>query len=159
MPYYMAGDYYQGGDYYKGGGLFGTLGKALKKVAGTALSLTPIGKAVQLGGSLVNTSLLGGSRQLVAPGGSSSMQIPEPGITGIAHRFFEGGHPGVGRYTKDGKFTERRAPRMDYGNIRALRRANRRARGFLRAYKSAVSYYVPKAHKGKAFVHFKKKSR
>lgn len=139
MPYYMAGDYYQG-DYYQAGGLFGTLGKVIKKVAGTALSVVPGGSVVRaLAGPLVS-SFAGGSSPArglyLPPGPGTTMSIPEPGVTGIAHRFFEGGHPGYGRYTKDGRFTERRRPRMQVTNTRALKRAGRRVRGFLRIARS-----------------------
>jgi hypothetical protein len=50
-----------------------------------------------------------------------------------------------------------RRRRMNPLNLKALRRANRRAHGFLRAVRGAVRYYTPKAHKGKPYVHFKKR--
>lgn len=153
---YYAGDHnYAGGDSnYGAGGIFGFLGK----VASGLFRATPLGSVV----SSVLTPPSPQSRALIGPsvptfGPGTPMSFPEPGIRGTVHRLAPGGHPGYGRQTKSGGFTERRRPRMDVGNMKALRRANRRAQGFLKAYKRAVSYYVPKAHKGKAYVHFKKR--
>lgn len=118
MPYYMAGDYYQG-DYYQAGGIFGSigkfLGKAAKTVAGTALSLTPAGGiAKALIPSLSGGSVVGTPRPL----------IPVPGLTGIGQRLVPGGASGFmlggGRR------------RMNVTNVKALRRAGRRVRGFLK---------------------------
>jgi len=165
MPYYRAGDYYRG-DYYRGnyaaGGIFGSIGKfiggAVKKVGSALVRATPVGAVIS---SLIPTY----SRPQIAPmagnlpsfGPGTGMSVPEPGITGGVHRLAPGGHPGYGRYKKDGTWTERARPRMDYGNMKALRRADRRAHGFLRAYTKAVRHFVAKAKPGKAYVHFKKK--
>jgi hypothetical protein len=154
MPYYR-GDYYRGDNYYRGDGFFGKLikgaGKLIGKVAGTALAVSPVGTVVRT---------FAPTRPQIAPfGPGTGMSVPEPGITGTVHRIAPGGHPGYGRYKKDGTWTERRAPRMDVGNMKALRRANRRAHGFLRVYKRAVSYFVAKSPKGKAYVHFKKRAK
>lgn len=143
MPYYRAGDYYRG-DYYRGnyaaGGILGSIGKfiggVVKTVGGNLLRATPVGMAI----SAVAPKLLAPSRPQIAPmsanlpsfGPGTVMSVPEPGITGAVHRIAPGGHPGYGRYTKDGRFTERRAPRMNPLNPRALRRAGRRVKGFLR---------------------------
>jgi len=42
--------------------------------------------------------------------------------------------------------------RMNVCNPRALRRAARRAHGFLRISRKLVAYYTPKKHKGKAYI-------
>ncbi len=166
MPYYAAGDYYQGdyyqGDNYAAGGLFGSILKGIGGAAKGFLTGGPLGavrgaiSGVRGGPSIAPTVGMALIPSFGGPG-QGQVLVPEPGITGAAHRFFKGGKTGYGRYTKDGRFTERRRPRMDVGNMKALRRANRRAHGFLRAYRSAVSYYVAKAPKGKAYVHFKKR--
>lgn len=124
MPYYQAGDYYQAGGYYRGdnyaaGGFLGGIGKALGKVvrgvAGTALSLSPIGGvAKSLIPGLTSGSLANTPRPLV----------PVPGLAGFAERIVPGGASG---YMLGGG---RR--RMNVTNVKALRRAGRRVRGFLK---------------------------
>lgn len=153
MPYYAAGDYYRGDGNYAQGDFLG-IGGALKKVARAAVGLLP-GPAGVIGRAIVGknpNAMAGGGMKL---GGIP--QVPEPGVAGAAHRFFAGGHTGYGYYNKKGEFIEGKRPRMNVGNIKALRRANRRAHGFLKAYRSAVSYFVAKHPKGKPYVHFKKK--
>jgi hypothetical protein len=59
------------------------------------------------------------------------------------------------RLNADG--TERKRPTLNPFNPRALRRAARRAQRFLHMSRRLVRYYQPKAHKGKAYVHFKKR--
>lgn len=134
MPYYNAGDYYQG-DYYQAGGLFGSIGKFIGGVAKTALNLSPVGRVVSTVGSVLRPNVLPPMRSMaLVPsfGPGSGMSVPEPGITGTVHRIAPGGHPGYGRFKKDGTWTERRRPRMQVTNTRALKRAGRRVRGFLR---------------------------
>lgn len=179
MPYYRAGDYYRG-DYYRGnyaaGGIFGSIGKFLGgaakvvgKVAGAALSATPAGKVIGTAVQLlkpktqlspysipsIHAPLIdysGGGMDVNVPGDFNGGAIPtfgrRPGDTGR-----------VGHFKKDGTWTNRARPRMNPGNMKALRRANRRARSFLNAARSAVRYFTPKAPRGKAYVSFKKKSR
>jgi hypothetical protein len=130
MPYYNAGDYYQG-DYYQAGGLFGTIGKLAK----AALNITPLGRVASTVGSIIRPNVLPPMRSMaLVPsfGPGTGMSVPEPGITGTVHRIAPGGHPGYGRFTKKGEWTERRRPRMQVTNTRALKRAGRRVRGFLR---------------------------
>lgn len=134
-----AGDYYQG-DNYAAGGLLGSLGKLAGGLAKKLLPAVPfVGPVASTALSLVGPSSRNSpttGRSLVASGPGTLMSLPEPGVTGIAHRFFEGGKTGYGRYTKDGRFTDRRRPRMQYTNTRALKRAGRRVRGFLRIARS-----------------------
>jgi hypothetical protein len=106
--------------------------------------------------------------------------VPTPGIGGAISRFLPGGDTGyevnlgggtvrpgrrpgdtgrIGHFKKDGTWTNRARPRMNAGNMKALRRANRRARSFLHAARSAVRYFTPRAPKGKAYVSFRKKSK
>lgn len=162
MPYYSAGDYYQGGDNYRRAGDFLGIGKALSKlqplkilggIARKAVGSLPI--VGGLASALVPGISNNGQRPLIlAPGGA-----PEPGITGVVHRALPGGSSGFGYYNKKGEFIEGRRPRMDVGNIKALKRANRRAHGFLRSVRGVVRYFTPKSPKGKAYVSFKKKRR
>lgn len=142
MGYYGRGDYYRG-DHYAAGGLGSFLGKAFKGVLGGVggfLTGGPVGavKGAATGLGLIRTGQtlpqIGPTSQSLIPtfGPGTVMSVPEPGITGTAHRLFAGGKPGFGRLKKDGSFTDRRAPRMNVTNVRALRRAGRRVRGFLK---------------------------
>lgn len=130
MGYYR-GSYYRG-SYYRGG-IFSSIGKFVKGAAGVVSKLgipgisTVAGVVAGIGGR----PAIAPSMSLVAPPGGP-MGFPEPGITGTVHRIAPGGHPGYGRMTKDGRFTERRRPRMQVTNTRALKRAGRRIKGFLR---------------------------
>jgi len=176
MPYYRAGDYYRG-DYYRGnyaaGGILGSIGKAIGGVVKRVVRATPLGQAI----SIVAPKLLAGSsRSQIAP--MVIPVVPTPGVGGAISRLLpggdtgyevsiDGGRPGrrpgdtgrIGHYKKNGEWTNRARPRMNAGNMKALRRANRRARSFLHAARSAVRYFTPRAPKGKAYVSFKKKSR
>lgn len=137
MPYYR-GDYYRG-DNYRGD--FLGIGKALKKVAGAAFNIlapAPLKAAVNLfahPAPQVPGFAPGGMPMIGAPMlniGVPAGGKPEPGIAGAAHRFFPGGHTGYGYYNKKGEFVEGKRPRMNPLNQRALSRAGRRVKGFLR---------------------------
>lgn len=133
MPYYQAGDYYQG-DYYQAGGLFGSIGKFIGKAAKTALSLTPAGKVISTVFPIAKKLLAGGPRPpmipMIAPVDYSlgGMDVNIPAFRGGGGR--NGGRPG--HFKKDGTWTDRARPRMQVTNTRALKRAGRRVRGFLR---------------------------
>jgi len=53
----------------------------------------------------------------------------------------------------------RRRRRMNVCNVRALRRASRRAHGFLKISRKLVSYYQPKHPKGRAYIRAKRHRR
>lgn len=161
MPYYSAGDYYQGGDNYHRAGDFLGIGKALKKfqplkaiggLVGRAVSSIPIvgGVAASL---LPGISSRIGGPQIIAPRGA-----PEPGISGVVHRALPGGSSGYGYWTKgaDSHWVDGKRPRMDVGNTKALKRASRRAHGFLKLTRGIVRYYTAKSPKGKAYIGKKK---
>lgn len=121
MPYYSAGDYYQAGDNYAAGafpfiGAALALGKKLiipaaKKLV-TAIIKRPVTSAVTATG--VGLAL----RPMPQP---EDGYLPEPGLRGKVRRFLPGGETG---------FYKRR--RMNVTNVRALRRAGRRVKGFLK---------------------------
>lgn len=114
MGYYR-GDYYRG-DYYRGS-IFSAIGKVVKgvgKVALGVLKATPAGQvATRVAGAAFPTS----SFAPAAPPG----QIPKPGFGGTISRILPGGDTG---------YYKRR--RMNITNVKALRRAGRRVRGFLK---------------------------
>lgn len=179
MPYYRAGDYYRG-DYYRGnyaaGGIFGSIGKFIGNVAKGVVKATPIGRVLDVVAPKLLASGQTGPPAQLAPPMISVPVMPSPGFGGAVSRFLPGGATGfevqlpdqrpgrrpgdtgrVGHFKKDGTWTNRARPRMNAGNMKALRRANRRARSFLHAARSAVRYFTPRAPKGKAYVSFKKK--
>lgn len=139
MPYY-AGDYYTGdyyqGDNYAAGGLFGSIGKfiggAVKKLGGTALSLIPGGSVVKTVASLVQGGVAGRARNL----GRSLAPVPmiTPLPYGPAELPMGGG--GGGAF-----FGKRR--RINPLNIKALRRAMRRAKSFERQARRVGSFFKP----------------
>lgn len=140
MPYYRAGDYYRGDGSrrnYAAGGIFGSIGKFIGGVAKTAIRLSPVGRVAEavapsLFASAPRPQIAPMSMNLPSFGPGSPLSVPEPGVTGFVHRLAPGGKSGFGRMTKDGRFTDRRRPRMQVTNTRALKRAGRRVRGFLR---------------------------
>jgi len=178
MSHYGAGDNYNRGDYYTGdyyrGDFFG-LGKALKsfvggvgRVAGAALSATPVGRALTAVKPLLHPSLPP-PKMLTASTGmglttrsfGGNIDVPpirEPGVTGAVHRLVPGGHTGYGRMTKGPHphFTERARPRMQWSNARALGRAERRIRSAVRHMTKYIRWVHP-TKKGHAAPKFGKK--
>lgn len=148
MPYYSAGDYYQGGDNYGAGDFLG-IGKFAKRLAGNLIGNIPIV------GGIAKTLLPGISGPTVARPMILG-PVREPGVAGVIHRTVPGGKTGVGRYTKKGEYTERAIPRMQVTNTRALKRAGRRVRGFLKIASRLGALPISRSGKGKLF---KKKRR
>lgn len=111
MPYY-AGDYYRAGDNYAAGGLFSFLGKAAK----TIVKASPIGRIAEAVAPNIFTP------PPVLQGFQGPIQ-PVPGLKGAAQRLVPGGASGY-------MVAPRR--RMNPLNVKALRRAGRRVKGFLK---------------------------
>jgi hypothetical protein len=159
MPYYSAGDYYQG-DNYAAGGIF----SGLARLAGKALTtFTPVGRIASRVVPIARKLLGAGSR--IAARHPIATSIAGSAAVDLATRALIRGRGGAEELMlPEGlegleKVGRRGRRSMDYGNIKALRRANRRAHGFLKLYRKAVSYYMPKTPKGKAYVHFKKRAK
>ena len=103
-------------------GLLSFLGKA----ATTALSIVP-------GGGAVKTALSVGSKLL---GGGKAKAAPQPRTLPPAPRGTEIGMTPYGTpYVK-----RKKRRRMDYGNIKALRRADRRLDGFVGVARKALKH-------------------
>lgn len=152
MGYYGAGDYYAG-DYYAGDpGLFGFIGKGLKKAVGAAagvarlgFSATPLGQALVATGAMAPTiasprmpmPVLSHSDPRVRGGGRTALQVrqmpptmvPSPGVVGAVQRALPGGATG---------FQYRKRRSMNYTNPKALRRAMRRTDGFVKVARRAL---------------------
>lgn len=151
MPYYGAGDYYKGGDnyhragdYYRAGGLFSSIGKVLKGAVGGVAGFLSGGPVGAVKGAASGLGLLP-----INPTVSGIMMpppVPEPGVTGFVHRLVPGGKTGLGRLKKDGTFTDRRRPRMNPLNPRALQRALRREAGFLKFARRVGHFAGVKGH-------------
>lgn len=127
MPYYNAGDYYQG-DYYRGD--FLGIGKALKRVAGVATGVvSKLGiPGVSGVAGLAHGLLAGGTvqpRVLPAP-----LRLHDPGSATMVPTFTLGGGSG-------------RRRRINPLNIKALRRAMRRAKGFEKQARRVGSFFNP----------------
>lgn len=141
MAYYR-GDYYRG-DYYRGG-IFSAIGK----VAGRAGGL--IGKAGRfIPGISTGIAVAETARGLLPKKkvtSSTSGARPKPGIEGTIERLLPFGETG---------YIRRR--RMNVANVKALRRAIRRAHGFSKLAKSVMTYPFQKPKKGMPL--FKKKRR
>lgn len=128
MAYYGAGDYYSAGDNYgayQAGGLFKTLGKiaggVVRSVAGSIPGV----------GGVVNALLPSAPRiQGIAPG----RIVPVPGFGGAVSRALPGGESG---------FMTAPRRRINPLNIKALRRAMRRAKGFERQARRVGSFFSP----------------
>lgn len=133
MGYYR-GDYYRG-DYYRGDpGFLSGVFNVVKGVVGTVAKIGgsllpgPAGAVLKgVGGAISPTRsqavTVTGSKGGVAtvPG----MQIvPVPGITGAGQRLIPGGATGY--------MIQRSRRRMNVTNVKALRRAGRRVKGFLK---------------------------
>lgn len=176
MPYYgMRGDYYRG-DYYRGD-FFGSL---VGGITGAVKGFATGGIGGAISGAVQGFGAGGGSGKAPASGGSVFPQIPKtfaqgfqqgsnpfPGLTGPS-----GGGQVVPKgyhlnkhkyYTSSGtveahtKLVKNR--HMNVTNARALRRASTRAHGFLKLSRHLVRYYEAHAHKGKAYIGRRKRSR
>jgi hypothetical protein len=121
MPYYNAGDYYRG-DYYRGD--FLGIGKAIKRLAGPVLR---IGAGLLTGGTseLVRAGLKVGAGLIGRPPGMALTTTSFGGISAV---------PAAAEMEMIPSFKQTFAPRrrMNVTNVRALRRAGRRVKGFLK---------------------------
>lgn len=147
MPYYR-GDYYRG-DYYRGDPFIGPLIAAVGGVAtkvlpalvkkgvssvGNILRKPGVGTAIATVGGVAGGRASSGGALLPPPppfanGGS---MVPRPGIKGKIQRLLPFGETGYYR---------RR--RMNPANVKALRRAIRRAQGFERLAKQVGRFLQP----------------
>jgi len=134
MPYYSAGDYYRGdyyrGDYYRGdnyatGGLFSGIGKLLGGAAKTIIGATPVGRVLQAAIPSIARPVITGFAPPI---------VPKGGLRGFGERLIPGGESGY-------MVAKRR--RLNPLNLKALRRAMRRAKGFEKQAKRVGSYFTP----------------
>lgn len=117
MPYY-SGDYYRGDGNYAAGGLFSFIGKGIKKIGGAILGATPVGQVAK---ALLPQTF--GSPPMITGLAPNVPLVPKPGFTGFAERLVPGGESG---------YMVGRRRRINPLNVKALRRAGRRVKGFLK---------------------------
>jgi len=77
-------------------GLFGFLGKAVRKIGGRVLGATPVGAAIGTVGGFLAGRVRGRPRSLPGTGfpGAQNFQIPKKGIAGRIQRLLPGGETG-----------------------------------------------------------------
>lgn len=147
MPYYR-GDYYRG-DYYRGDSIFKRIGRGLG-----GLATGGIGGAIS---GFFTEPKKGGSAGPPAPPSGGIYDMPLVG--GVAKKIRQATHPSErGARPKKGE-PGYRGRHMNPLNVKALRRADRRARSFLRISRSVVRHYVAKQPKGRSYIHTKARKR
>jgi hypothetical protein len=162
------GDYVKG--YYRGDpGLFGAIGHVLGGAVGGFITGGPLGAIRGAITGTVKGAISGTRAATLAAGGDESAYTPKLRARHAAvvarGRGIGQPMPGVGPGVMGpgggvrGYIGSGRRRRLNPLNVKALRRADRRARSFLRITRSIVKHYVAKAPKGKSYIHFKKKSR
>ena len=180
MGYAYRGDYYRG-DYYRGDGFWSTLGGIVKKAVtvGGDIASGNFGKAIGdtfgVGASSPPPSApvtpgtgiarLGPPGRLPVPaaGPAGAMTETTGGVVVSGAGVPSGYHwnksneycNGVITTPKHSKLVRNRS--MNPTNIKALRRADRRAHGFLRIARSVTRHYVAKQPKGRAYVHARRR--
>lgn len=174
MPYYR-GDYYRG-DYYRGD-FWSTLGHIGKGVVDAVTgnfggAVSEGAQALGIGGGSSGPPAAPGRGIAVMPGGAPSQPLPRglmgiPSLGGLKNPPLPevqmvNGRPQSGYHQiksgpHAGYWTKNR--RMNPLNVRALRRADRRARAFLAITRSVVKHYVPKQPKGRSYIHARRRRR
>jgi len=138
MPYYSAGDYYRGdyyqGDNYAAGGILGSIGKALGGAVKGFLGGGPLGAFKGAVGAFAKPTIA----PLVPYSQPGGPVVPVPGLAGFGQRLIPGGATG---------YMVLRRRRINPLNIKALRRALRRAKGFEKQARRVGTYFNP----GKAY--------
>jgi hypothetical protein len=123
--------YYMAGDYYAAGGILGNIWGGIKGAVGGFVKggvTGAIGGAI--GGAVGKKK--GGVLSYVQP---PTIMQPKPGIVGAIERIVPGGETGMVAVTATG---ERKRPRMNVANPKALWRAIRREAGFVKLAKRAL---------------------
>jgi len=163
VPYRMGrGDYIKG--YYRGDpGIFGAITHVIGGAIGGFLTGGPLGAIRGAIGGTVSGTVANVRESTLAAGGSQSAYTPQMRARhaavvargrGIGQAV--GPTKAVGMIGAGGGGGRRR---MNPLNVKALRRADRRARSFLNLTRSIVKHYMPHAKRGKAYIRFSKKRR
>ena len=162
MSYYK-GDFYRG-DFYRGDpGFFSFLGKIAKTAVGFIPGVGPIAsKAIDVGTSIVKGTGGGRAGQMVRAGVGAVVKHPvlsaagAAGVIGAGTGIVRRGRMGSGGTTVH-VAGARHHRRMHVTNVKALRRAIRRAKGFERLARRVMSFTSARPPRGRA--HFKIRRR
>jgi len=167
MTYYT-GDFYRG-DFYRGDpGFFSFLGKIAKTAVGFIPGVGGIAqKAIDVGTSIarrpsvqaVGTAIVkhpvlsaAGAAGVVGAGGAyMGRKGPRMGAAGVG--------PGIVRGGRMAGMGGRRHRRMHVTNVKALRRAIRRAKGFEKLARRVMHFTSPRPPKGRAVFKVHRKKR
>ncbi len=168
MPYRMGrGDFLPG--YYGGRGdpgIFSAIGHVLGGAVTGFITGGPLGAIRGAVAGTISGTASGMRPAMLEAGGSQSAYTPELQAS-HARALHKGALRTIAARSAAGAATAPRLMRGGSGrrrrmnplNLKALRRANSRARSFLHHVRSAVRYFTPKQPRGKAYVHFKKRRK
>lgn len=167
MGYYM-GDFYGSPSMYRGPGrgdpgFFSFLGGLAKKAVSFIPGIGPAASAVL---EHIPTASKGGAAKsaimkAVEVGKGAIIKHPVMSAAGAAGAIAAAGYEtgkhrtGIKRALGGG---QRKRRRMNPCNVKALRRASRRAHAFLRLSNKLVRYYQPHKKKGRAYIKHKKRA-
>ena len=149
---------YYNGDFYQGDPGFGSF---LGKAWGLAKGFLPGGPALGVVGSAVGSIVKVGRGKIVSAGKILAKHpvmtaAGAAGAIGVAGRMGRGSRAGAGMAGAGGGFG-RKHRRMRVTNVKALRRAIRRASGFARIARRVLRFTSPKPPRGRVF--FKSRGR
>lgn len=160
MSYYRAGGYYRAGDYYRAGSIFSSIGHFVRQAAGVVSHLGIPGVS-QVAGLVANVTggasstlgmgmttprgLIAGLRTTSMGGGQQRGLVnvgeggEQTGLVNISGPGGRAGHRGM-HIEKRGKHAGQLIPNrhMHFTNPKALKRAERRLRGFEKMAKRAL---------------------
>ncbi|SRR5216684_943528 len=162
MGYYM-GDYYAGARGDPGiGSFFGSLIKSAVGIAvpGAGPALSIAGKAATAGRGIIKAGKGAIMRHPVLSAAGAA-GLGGLAVGGVAEHAMDA----RGRHCRRGTHISKKTGRvvcnrrMNPCNVKALRRASRRAHAFLKISRRLVGYYTPKHKKGRAYIKPRKKSK
>lgn len=124
------------GDYYQAGGIFGTIGR----IAGSLLKKTPIGAAAATAYSVGKTAYQAVRRTPTKRAATPIRQVPPPPMGTLMEKRGQAEVLGPGTEgTMVGRVPRKRG-KINYGNVKALKRADRRIDGFVKVARSALKH-------------------
>lgn len=120
------------GDYYQAGGIFGTLVGVGKKIAGRVIRATPAGAIAGAAYDIIK------KRGAAAP--APQRVVPPPPMGTLMEKRGQQGVLGPGTEGTMVGRVPRKRPTINYGNVKALKRADRRIDGFVKVARSALKH-------------------
>ena len=150
------------GDYYRGDGLFSFIGKGLKAVSGFLPG--PLGGIAKVAGGLLSPAQKAvATRPQVYQSQIGGALPPPPTFSG----FQMGGSVAIGSSAAAGAGSrptavthvtgDRKRRRMNVTNVKALRRAGRRVKGFEKLARRFIGFSAPRKPRGRMYFRTAKK--